>query len=93
MTYIIREYLENRYEIPALESTTDEILRSLKDVDFDESWKHKLQNILQVADLVKFAKAKPPADFHNKVLQEAEDFVIATKVKPIIVESEKADEV
>lgn len=86
LTYIIRAYLENRYEIPALESTTDEILRSLKKVDFDSSWKNKLQNILQVADLVKFAKAKPPADFHDRVLQEAEDFVIATKVKPIIIE-------
>ena len=67
-------------------STTDEILRSLKNVDFDSSWKNKLQNILQVADLVKFAKAKPPPDFHDKVLHEAEDFVIATKAKPIIVE-------
>ena len=91
LTYIIREYLENRYEIPALESTTDEILRSLKKVDFDNSWKNKLQNILQVADLVKFAKAKPPADFHDKVLQEAEDFVIATKIKPITVETENSD--
>ncbi|MEM1119217.1 MAG: hypothetical protein AAGJ18_02135 [Bacteroidota bacterium] len=86
LTYIIREYLENRYDIRALESTTDEILRSLKAVDFDGSWKDKLQNILQVADLVKFAKAKPPADFHDRVLKEAEDFVIATKVKPVIVE-------
>ncbi len=89
LTYTIREYLENRYEIPALESTTDEILRSLKKVDFDSSWKDKLQNILQVADLVKFAKAKPPADFHDRVWQEAEDFVIATKVKPVIIEAEK----
>ena len=88
LTYIIREYLENRYEVPALESTTDEILRSLKKVDFDSSWKDKLQNILQVADLVKFAKAKPPADFHDRVWQEAEDFVIATKVKPVIIAEE-----
>lgn len=84
LTYIIREYLENRYEIPALESTTDEILRSLQRVDFDTSWKNKLQNILQVADLVKFAKAKPPADFHDKVLLEAEAFVEATKRQPVL---------
>ncbi|MFK7982291.1 MAG: hypothetical protein AB8G86_20080 [Saprospiraceae bacterium] len=89
LTYIIREYLENRYEVPALESTTDEILRSLKKVDFDNSWKDKLQNILQVADLVKFAKAKPPADFHDRVWQEAEDFVVATKVKPVIIAAEE----
>jgi len=79
LTYIIREYLENRYEIPALESTTDEIQRSLKKVDFDTSWKEKLSNILQVADLVKFAKAEPPADFHERVWEEAENFVRATK--------------
>ena len=84
LTHIIREYLENRYNIPALESTTDEILHYLKKVDFDNQWKDKLQNILQIADLVKFAKAKPPVDFHDQVLKEAEDFVIATKVQPVL---------
>ena len=84
LTHIIREYLENRYEVPALESTTDEIQRSLKKVDFDTSWKEKLSNILQVADLVKFAKAEPPADFHERVLEEAESFVRATKKVPVI---------
>jgi len=79
LTHIIREYLENRYEIPALESTTDQIQRNLKKVDFDSSWKEKLSNILQVADLVKFAKAEPPADFHERVWEEAERFVRATK--------------
>ena len=88
LTYIIREYLENRYEVPALESTTEEIQRSLKQVDFDSSWKDKLSNILQVADLVKFAKAKPPVDFHDQVWKEAEDFVLATKKKPVILEEE-----
>lgn len=86
LTYTIREYLENRYDIPALESTTEEIQRNLKQVDFDNSWKDKLKNILQVADLVKFAKAKPPADFHDQVWQEAKDFVVATKAKVVIEE-------
>ncbi len=87
LTHIIREYLENRYNIPALESTTDEILRYLKKVDFDNQWKDKLQNILQIADLVKFAKAKPAVDFHDKVLQEAKAFILATKVQPVLVET------
>ena len=86
LTYTIREYLENRYEIPALESTTEEIQRNLKKVDFDNSWKDKLRNILQVADLVKFAKAKPPEDFHDQVWQEAKEFVVATKAKVIVEE-------
>lgn len=86
LTYTIREYLENRYDIPALESTTEEIQRNLKQVDFDNSWKDKLRNILQVADLVKFAKAKPAIDFHDQVWQEAKDFVVATKAKVVIEE-------
>lgn len=89
LTYIIREYLENRYHVPALESTTDEILSRLKKVDFNVEWKDKLQNILQVADLVKFAKAKPPADFHDQVLKEAEDFVVATRIKSVVNENEE----
>ena len=92
LTYTIREYLENRYDIPALESTTEEIQRNLKQVDFDNSWKDKLKNILQVADLVKFAKAKPPADFHDQVWQEAKDFVVATKAK-VVIEEEVLKEV
>jgi len=91
LTYIIREYLESRYEIPALESTTDEILTKLKGVDFDVQWKDKLRNILQVADLVKFAKAKPPADFHDRVLEEAEAFVYSTRRQPLTEDQEPAE--
>lgn len=89
LTHIIREYLENRYEVPALESTTDEILRRLKNVDFDDQWKDKLTNILQVADLVKFAKAEPTADFHEKVGIEAEDFINNTKLIPVEIAPEE----
>ena len=83
LTYIIRQYLENRYGVPALESTTDQILRSLERVDFDSSWKQKLQQILQVADLVKFAKAQPPPDFHDRVWEDAEAFVLDTQQRPV----------
>ena len=79
LTYILRQYLENRFGIKALESTTDEILHQLRSIDFDDSWKHKLSDMLQVADLVKFAKAKPPVDFHDRVLEDAVDFVNRTK--------------
>ncbi len=35
--------------------------------------------MFQVADLVKFAKAQPPVDFHEQVLREAEQFILETK--------------
>ena len=87
LTYTIREYLENRYGIQALESTTDEITNSLRDLDFDAEDELSLKEILQVADLVKFAKATPEASIHERFLNKAFDFVRKTK-KEVITNEE-----
>ena len=74
LTFIIREYLENQFNVNALEMTTDEILKAIPDkVD-----QQKLRNILQIADMVKFAKAKPPADIHNRFLEMAYEIIKTT---------------
>lgn len=60
---IVREYVEQRYEIKTHEKTTDEIFASLKYTDIAGESKELLRQILVLADLVKFAKEKPlPAD-------------------------------
>lgn len=93
ITHIIREYLENRYQILALESTTSEISHQMQSLGFDNTMKLKLQNILQMADLVKFAKAKPPADIHAQFMKEAYAFVENTKqIKALSPEIEKTSE-
>lgn len=79
LTYIIREYLENRFSINALESTTDEIIAQLKAKVIESDWQEKLKKIFQTADLVKFAKAEPPAELHATAMEQAEDFVVSTK--------------
>lgn len=79
LTYTIREYLENRFEINALESTTDEITRSLRQKDFSTDHESDLKEILQIADLIKFAKANPPEDIHMSFLDTAIKFVEDTK--------------
>lgn len=89
LTHIVREYIENRYGIQALESTTDQILKQLKRVDFDSDWKNKVREMLQMADLVKFAKAEPPADFHGRMMDTAEKFILATKKKVVLREEDK----
>ena len=68
LTFILREYLENRYNIRALEQTTGEILQSLYNIDMDNKDINIIKNILQIADMVKFAKAKPGEDIHKKFL-------------------------
>ena len=65
LTDIIRSYIERELNIPALESTTDELMETI--TDFNSSSKlnipneiiEKLQKLLKEADLVKFAKYTP----------------------------------
>jgi len=65
LTDIVRTFIEREMNIPALESTTDELLETI--TDFNSSSKLnipsetmlKLKQLLKEADLVKFAKSKP----------------------------------
>ena len=59
MSEILRRYLERRFEISAIESTTSEILRDLKSREIPPSLREKIQNVLESTDFVKFAKWKP----------------------------------
>jgi len=68
LTDIVRSYIERELSIPALESTTDELIETISDFNSssslnipDETIK-KLQKLLKEADLVKFAKYKPLAN-------------------------------
>jgi hypothetical protein len=79
LTYIVREYLEKRYGVQALEQTTDEILGQMKTFRLASDLTPKMTTLLQTADLVKFAKAEPPADYHDNALALGEEFVRATK--------------
>ena len=81
---IIRRYIENRYNFPALELTTYEILDIITaNIKKEESI--SLKNILEISDLVKFAKKIPDQIENVKNLNLATDFVKKTK-KEIINE-------
>ena len=80
LSFIVREYLEGRYGIQALESTTGEILKDLRSKGLPQTDIDQVQRLLQSSDLVKFAKAQPPASLHEQFLDEAEQFVIRTKL-------------
>lgn len=75
----IRVYIEDRFNVHALESTTDEIMTAFRSQVIDKDSKDKLQQLLTLSDLVKFAKMFPIEDEHNFTLQNAFDFVNGTK--------------
>lgn len=63
LSEILRSYLEKRYKIAAVESTTFEIIRTLKSIELTPALKNKIRDVLESADLAKFAKWKPePAE-------------------------------
>lgn len=65
LTDIARNYIEEEIKIPAMESTTSELIVSLRKVASQKKLKLSketlvnLEKVLQQADLVKFAKSKP----------------------------------
>ena len=77
LTYTLREYLENRYELQALEATSPEIIKDLQRLKLDEQG--TLRAVLNTADMVKFAKAIPAEAVHLQALTQVRDFVTATK--------------
>ena len=79
LTEIIRQYVNDRYGIPALQMSSEEILESLKSTLKDKKTSKTLGNLLEVADYVKFAKAIPPDKIHEHVMEIAEDFLEKTK--------------
>lgn len=83
LTQIIREYVGKRYNILALEATTFDIIQNVKDRLTSEQ-ATKLREILEIADLVKFAKAKPPLEINQRFMDDAVQFVRETKFVPIL---------
>lgn len=79
LTFILREYLQKRYQVPALESTTEETLHALQKTDFPPDLQQAVADTLVQADLVKFAKSLPPQSFHEEALRQAQLLVQATR--------------
>ena len=75
LTDIIRVYLEERYNIMAVEMTTDEILEALKKHTIDKKSMEKLDQTLVLADFVKFAKLQPLPLEHDMSLNNSVEFV------------------
>ncbi|MDT8392521.1 MAG: hypothetical protein RQ761_01660 [Bacteroidales bacterium] len=81
LTDIIRTYIEDSFEVQAVEMTTDEIIEGLKRIDVSTGSLKKLSKTLMLADLVKFAKEKPlPLDNENS-MTNCVDFVNETRIR------------
>lgn len=78
LTDIVRLYLEERFDIFALEQSTREIIADLKGADISENDKQYLRKILNKADMVKFAKYNPVDEDGLVSLSQSIEFVQRT---------------
>jgi flagellar basal body-associated protein FliL len=77
LTDIVRLYLEDEVHVSAMESTTAQLMTKLEmlkdagELKLDDETLHQFQNILQTADLVKFAKSRPAtAEQDRKIVEQ-----------------------
>lgn len=75
---ILRKYMEHRFKFIALELTTDEILLNMENTISREEHL-ELQQVLERADLAKFAKSKPNKEENKQSMELAKRFVDKTK--------------
>lgn len=83
LTDVIRIYIEEQFDIDAMEMITYDLINSLKDIDISTEEIKRLEKILTLADMVKFAKFNPLADEHDNNLKNSVIFVENTVPKKI----------
>jgi hypothetical protein len=97
LTDIIRTFIERDMNIPALESTTDELLETITDfndssnLNIPQETIIKLKKLLREADLVKFAKSKPMIEETEIHRNSAENIIDNLHPKIVEKNSEKED--
>ena len=94
LTDIVKEYLEDEVHILAKESTTDELLAKINDLQqtgklhLSTETISNLKRVLQNADLVKFAKSKPSDNNAEYDRETIENVVIKTQEAIPVIQPE-----
>jgi len=84
LTDVIREYVERIFNINSMEMTSEEILDHLRVLKVEKKSAYlNLKQILNLADLVKFAKWNAMPEEHELSLQNAYLFINQTKVEEV----------
>ena len=89
LTRIMRQYIEDRYEIQALEMTSNQLRKELSVQNIDAGIVKRFDDILQIADIVKFAKGDAGPEINVKFMDESFRIVEETKVINVDKEGEE----
>ena len=78
VTDALREYISERYGVGAMEMTTAELFKDLKETDVPKELAAELKELFERADFVKFAKFTASDEDNASVLPVAVKFVTST---------------
>lgn len=90
VTDALREYIASRYGIGAMEMTTAEIFKDMKQTDAPEALQNEVRELFERADFVKFAKYVASEQENASALPLAVRFVTETYQAEIEAEGEEA---
>lgn len=85
LSEIIRKYIQRRFQIVALDRTTQEIKQELKGIRIDLSIIELINDFLRDCDLVKFAKFIPKAERIDENWQQGIDIIESTRPREVSV--------
>lgn len=88
LTEILREYLDGRFGINAMEMTTPQIKRAVYATIPAKTASKLMGEILEMADYVKFARMRPLPEDNMRAFTQAMQFVESTKPEPQTLEKE-----
>jgi F0F1-type ATP synthase membrane subunit b/b' len=80
VTFILRQYIEQRFFISAVEETSTELRESLKKISITAKQYDVLVELISSADLVKFAKDMPTKSDCAMLYDSAYEFITNTKL-------------
>lgn len=90
VTDTLRQYMAERYNIAALEETSNEIFSDLKGRDISPDLMEKVKGLFETADFVKFAKHNASTQENEEAIPTAVRFVNETFMQQM--ENEKEEE-
>ena len=79
ITDVMRLYMEREMGINAMESTAEELIDKMKEIRIASELQGRIDDLLQLSALVKYAKEKPGANTNELALKTVQEFLQHTK--------------
>lgn len=75
LSVILRSYLDDQWDVNAMEMVTDEIMTALASLEVTEKQRLEILSFLQLSDLVKYARKQPPMEDNALHMDNVTQFV------------------